>query len=127
MHDDSLFDIGASHIIDLFQTRSTFGQRHQFLCQLFGVGGKRNRLRGQHFDAHVVEQLRAGIGAIHRRYRHGEQFFAQIGVNTHGVEHAPYSLQQLRAQLTPGFEVGRFLNFQECLHERLGIRFIDQL
>ncbi|MNG05318.1 hypothetical protein D3C84_885030 [compost metagenome] len=82
-------DVSPGNVVHLFQSRRTFGQGHQFLLKLCRINGVRVGLGGEHIDAHVVEQLCAGIGTVHGGDCHGEQLFPQAGVDMHGIKHAP--------------------------------------
>ncbi|MNR16466.1 hypothetical protein D3C85_1330710 [compost metagenome] len=96
------------------------------MLKLRRIGGIRVRLRGEHIDTHVVEQLCTRIGKIHWCDGHGEQLFAQRSVDLHSIEHAPDALQQL----VPGFAacqvVGGALSIEQHGHELLCLGFIDQ-
>ncbi|MNL26318.1 hypothetical protein D3C87_1478360 [compost metagenome] len=85
-------DIGPGNVIHLLQPRRAFGQRHQFLLQLRRIGGVRVSFVGEYLDAHVIEQLRTGVGTLHGRDGHGEQFFPQVAVDVYRIKHAPDAL-----------------------------------
>ncbi|MCY1363954.1 hypothetical protein D9M69_507390 [compost metagenome] len=120
-------DIGTGNVVDLFQPRRAFGQGHQFLLQLHWVGGIRVGLVGEHINAHVIEQRRTGVGAIHRRDGHGEQLLPQRRVDVDGIEHAPDTLHQLIPGRAGVLEVAAQAGIEQYVQEALCLGLIGQL
>ncbi|MNF75250.1 hypothetical protein D3C87_1176190 [compost metagenome] len=77
--------IGSCDIVDEFKACRTFGECHQFVFKLGRIGGAGVRFKGENFDPHVVEQLRASIGTSHWITRHGEEFFSKPRIDVGSV------------------------------------------
>ncbi|MNH39752.1 hypothetical protein D3C79_1009650 [compost metagenome] len=75
----------------------------------------------------MIEQLRTGVGAIHRRDGHGEQPLPQRRVDVDGIEHAPDTSHQLIPGRAAGLEVAAQAGIEQHGQEALGLGFIDQL
>ncbi|MNX58379.1 hypothetical protein D3C86_892170 [compost metagenome] len=119
-------DIGAGDLVDVLQPRGALGQGDQFLFKFCRISGIRVGLGCEYLYAHVVEQLRPGIGAIDRGDSHGVELFPQCSVDVDGIEHARHALHQLPAGFTADEIIGRVFRFVHHGQESMGLWVVGQ-